>query len=44
MKLVNIDVMKIGSILPPKKVDIGFAAKMIVQEAAEKIEASPLQI
>ena len=30
--------MKIGSILPPKKVDIGFAAKMIVQEAAEKMK------
>ena len=34
-KLVNIDVMKIGNILPPKKVDNGFAAKMIMQEAAE---------
>ena len=44
VKLINIDIMKIGNILPPKKVDIGFAKKMIVQEVAEKKEASPLQI
>ena len=35
-KLVNVDVINKGNMLPPKKIDIEFAAKMIVQEAAAK--------
>jgi len=44
VKLVKIDVMKKDSIVAPKKVDTGFAAKMLVQDIQTKKEASPLQI
>lgn len=44
VKLVKIDVMKKDNIVLPKKVDTGFAAKMLVQEIEAKKQASPLQI
>ena len=43
-KIANIDVMKKDNLLPPKKVDIGFAAKMSMQKMQSTKEATPLQI
>lgn len=43
-KLSKIDVLKKGNILSPKKVDVGFACKILLQEAQAKKKASPLQV
>ena len=43
-KLSKIDVLKKGNILSPKKVEVGFACKILVQEAQAKKKASPLQV
>ena len=43
-KLSKIDVLKKENILSPKKVDVGFACKILLQEAQTKKKASPLQV
>jgi len=43
-KLSKIDVLKKENILSPKKVDVGFACKILLQEAQAKKKASPLQV
>ena len=43
-KLSKIDVPKKENILSPKKVDVGFACKILLQEAQAKKKASPLQV
>ena len=43
-KLSKIDVLKKENILSPKKVDVGFACKILLQEAQAKTKASPLQV
>ncbi|XP_048580627.1 uncharacterized protein LOC116610226 [Nematostella vectensis] len=43
-KLANIDVSKSDNLLPPRKVDVGFAAKMSVHKMESTKQATPLQI
>ena len=43
-KLSKIDVLKKENILSSKKVDAGFACKILLQEAQAKKKASPLQV
>ena len=43
-KLSKIDVLRKENILSPKKVDVGFAWKILLQEAQAKKKASPLQV
>ena len=43
-KLSKIDVHNKENTLSPKNVDVGFACKIILQEAEAKEEASPLQV
>jgi len=43
-KRSKIDVLKKENILSPKKVDVGFACKILLQEAQAKKKASPLQV
>ena len=43
-KLSKIDVLNKENLLSPKKVDVGFACKILLQEAQAKKKASPLHV